>query len=68
MSRKERIDKIGYIYEQGECFFDDWNRPNMMISEFIDKIQKFSLEKNIGIEIEVVDGEKVDYEKPNFRI
>jgi hypothetical protein len=25
---------------------------------FIDKIQKFCLEKNIGIEIEVVDGEK----------
>lgn len=35
-----------------------WNRPNMMVSEFIDKIQKFCLEKNIGIDIKVVDGEK----------
>lgn len=32
-----------------------WNRPNMTVSEFIDKIQKFCLEKNIGIDIEVVD-------------
>ena len=35
-----------------------WNRPNMTDKEFIDKIQEFCFEKNIGIEIEVVDGEK----------
>ena len=32
-----------------------WNRPNMTDKEFIDKIQEFCFEKNIGIEIEVVD-------------
>lgn len=35
-----------------------WNRPNMTDKEFIDKIQEFCFEKNIGIDIEVVDGEK----------
>jgi hypothetical protein len=30
----------------------------MTDKEFIDKIQEFCFEKNIGIEIEVVDGEK----------
>jgi hypothetical protein len=35
-----------------------WNRPNMTDKEFIDKIQKFCLEKDIGIDIKVVDGEK----------
>lgn len=32
-----------------------WNRPNMTDKEFIDKIQEFCFEKNIGIDIEVVD-------------
>ena len=35
-----------------------WNRLNMTAKEFIDKIKEVCFKQNIGIDIEVVDGEK----------